>query len=125
MNAQERKQDPRLLPEMTEGALDRCRKLAIAIDAAACSTGAYDVERRWTNAAGAAVYGDGSPIRPEWITAEFLRDLPRQAFFFTGWNPPPDAPPLSPFGLALWRMIRIPSPRLGFQTLLWLAARTP
>lgn len=90
-----------------------CQMLVAALDARACATGAYELEREW-------VAPDGNPVhavtlRPDDISAGFLADLPRHAHFFTGW--PPEGGTLNCAGRVLWRTLGRIAPELGHRVL--------
>jgi putative sugar O-methyltransferase len=106
---------------MTEADVAACRALVAEIDTLACATGAYDAQEQWTNPAGSAVYGR-RPFDPAQINAEFIADLPRRAFFFTGWVSN-GGDTLNPIGRALWRLLKWQSAPAAAKLLALLTSR--
>jgi hypothetical protein len=102
--------------------LAACRALVSAIDNAARRSGAYEIECRWTNPDGALVY-DSAALGPASITAEYIADLPRQSFFFTGWVSRAGATELGAVPRLLWRLLALKSPVLATKAFIWLANR--
>lgn len=84
----------------------RCQALVAEIGAIAEATGAYEAQREWIAMDGTPVYN--TPITPDYVTSEFLAELPRHAPFFTG-SPPEGATPTR-FGALL---CRLPAPLAG------------
>lgn len=102
---------------ITRDDIEQCRRLVSQIDNLARQTGAYEVEQRWTNPSGAPVYDITHLTGPDSVTPELLAELPRRAYFFTGWTSHTDSSGLGLFDRVLWRILSVSSASFAMKAL--------
>jgi hypothetical protein len=90
--------------------IENCRALVSEIRRVALNAGGYEAQRFWVGPSGAPVHSSSSSTVDKTM-AEFLKDIPSNSAFFTGWPAKEDR--LNFTGRALWSTVGRLSPILG------------